>query len=619
MSSLGLILCTILAQAASTASPSPSPSPSVAPALTIGVSGSNVFIDQATTGPGITPPEGPGFAKGSPLSPMSPYDWFTSAPVTPGVAGVLQYQIAGSYTFDGMTLNATLGLAELTGSTTNALYWSEPLIPNLNVHAQSHLVPYAIVFPTHAGQDDASIFSPSLLSAELASSDKSWRVRGGYFDLLQTDRFVFAPPALTSVTPGLGPATATTLGPGMPSIDAWPSSPTTLPLLGGDAFVKHGSASFELTDALLPSLDGTNARLVMGSLVFDRGDYGRFSFQAANVWTTGAPIATTTFYGVNPQTYPGPQGRLFTSTLANQNQTIGGGRAFFHPLAKWDALVELGRAWYDAGLVAHPGTQHFGNYEHYALARHLGDDVATIEYHRFDPTYATVILPYGVPENIWSAAWSWPGVWLKSTYQMVDNTTIGANRAGFHFRYDHNNKVLEAHADYGDWRQLIPETFANATQNGFVDGYFLLQRNRFGTFGHDRHIGLYVAWHLPKDDLVFDSVEDYLARQADPGQAIDTVAMRTPALVGSWQHHFSKTLLAVGGYGRYEAVGAWATTPVDAIYGIGFAGVQFATGPKSALLVEGRHYGLVGLPSAVGGLPPTMTGSSLVVDQRFSL
>ena len=357
----------------------------------------------------------------------------------------------------------------------------------------------------------------------------------------------------------------------------------------------------------------------MGSLVFDRGDYGRFSFQLAHLWTVGDSIATTTYYGVNPQTYPGPQGRLFTSTLADQDQTIGGGRALFHPLAHWDALVELGRAWYDAGLVSHPGTQHFGNFEHYALSRHFGDDVATIEYHRFDPTYATIILPYGIPENVWSAAWSWPGVWLKSNYQLVDNSVIGANRAGFHFRYDRPNKYLEIHTDYGDWRQLIPETFANAAQNGFVDGYFLLQNNGFPTYGHDRHLGLYVAWHLPHDDIAFDGVEDYLNRDADPGQAIDTVAMRTPAIVASWQHHFSRTLLAVGGYGRYEAVGTWATTPVDAIYGLGFAGVEFATGPKTALLVEARHYGLVGLPSAIGGPPPTMKGTALVVDQRIGL
>jgi hypothetical protein len=612
---IAVILMAVQVAAGSPASPTPSPTPR----LTVSANGSNVFVDQATVGPGSTPPEGPGFTKGSPLSPMSPYDWFSSAPVTPGIAGVLQYAVTGTYAFPTMSVSATLGLAEVTGSVSNALYWSEPLLPSINVHAESRAIPYAIVFPTHAGQDDASVFRANLLGVELASKDYGWRLRGGFFDLLQSDRFVFAPPAITSVTPSLGPTTAATLGPGMASIDAWPSSPTTLPLLGADAFAKYGAASLELTDALLPSLAGTSVHLAMGSLVLDRGDAGRFSVQLAHVWSDGNPILTTTYFGVSPQTYQTPQGRLFSSVLANQVETIGGARAFFHPAARWDVTSELGRAWYDAGLVANPGTQRFGNYEHFALARHIGADLATLEYHRFDPTYGTMILPYGVPENVWSAAWSWPGVWLKSTYQLVDNTVIGANRAGFHFKYDHTDKRLEAHADYGDWRQLVPETFANAAQNGFVDGYFLLQNNLFPTYGHDRHLGLYAAWHFPNDDVVFDGVEDYLNRDADPGHAIDTVAMRTPAFVGSVAHHVSKSLLAVAGYGRYEAIGQWATTPVDAIYGVGFAGVQFATGAKTALLVEARRYGLVGLPSAVGGLPPTLKGTVLVVDQRVAL
>jgi hypothetical protein len=116
-----------------------------------------------------------------------------------------------------------------------------------------------------------------------------------------------------------------------------------------------------------------------------------------------------------------------------------------------------------------------------------------------------------------------------------------------------------------------------------------------------------------------DGVEDYLNRDADPGHAVDTVAIRAPELVASFAHHFSKSLVAVGGYGRYEAIGTWATTPVDAIYGIGFAGVQFATGPNTAILVEGRRYALVGVPSMTGGLPPTMRGTAFIVDQRIHL
>lgn len=616
-----MIIAVLLAtlQTAPAASPAPSPSPVATPRFTLSASGSNVFINQATNGPGTTPPEGLEFSHGSPISPMSPYDWFSSAPVTPGVAGIAQYEVTGTYHVADADLSATLGFGALTGSTTNALYWGEPLIPNLDVHNLSRAVPYSIVFPTQAGHDDASVASVSLLNASAAAADGSWKVQGGYFNLTQTDRFVFAQPPITSVVPSVGAQTAETLGPGMPSIDAWTASPSSLPLLGADGVWHQGNATLELTDALLPSLPNTNVRLTMGSFVLDRGDDGRFSLQIAHLWTTGDPIATTCFFGVDQKLYTGDLGRLYTSVLANQVQTIAGARAFVHPFKRWDALVELGRAWYDAGLVTYPGTSHFGNYEHFSLAHHFGDDVTTLEYHRFDPTYGTMILPYGIPENIWSTAWSWPGVWLKSNYQLVDNSVIGANRAGFHFKYDHNNKNVELHASYGDWRQLVPETFANASQVGFVDGFFLLQNNAYPTYGRDQQIGLYVAWHLPQDDIAFDGVEDYLNRSAAVTQPIDIVATRSPQLVVSWAHHFSKKLLAVGGYGRYATIGTWALTPVDAIYGLGFAGVQLATGPKTALLVEGRRYGLVGLPSAPNGLPPTMTGTGFIVDQRIGL
>jgi hypothetical protein len=614
-----MLFVVLLAALQVAASPAPSPSPAPTPRFALSVSGSNVFVDQATGGPGTTPPEGYEFAHGSPISPISPYDWFSSAPVTPGVAGIAQYEVTGTYHAGGVDLAATLGLGGLTGSTTNALYWGEPLIPNLNDHDLSRIIPYAILFPTHAGQDDASVANLSLVNASAAAADGSWKIQGGYFYLTQSDGFVFQPPPLTSVVPSLGSQTAETLGPGMPSIDTWSASPSSLPLLGADGVWHRGSATLELTDALLPSLAQTNVRLTMGSLVLDRGDYGSFSLQLAHLWTTGGPISTTCYFGSDQDIHYSALGRLYTSVLENQAQTIAGAHALVHPWKGWDALAELGRAWYDAGLVSYPGTSHYGNYEHFSLARHLGSDVATLEFHRFDPTYATMILPYGVPENVWSTAWAWPGVWLKSTYQLVDNTVIGANRAGFHFRYDHNNKNVEFHASYGDWRQLVPETIANASQVGFVDGFFLLQKDAFATYGRDQQLGLYLAWHLPKDDLAFDGVDDYLSRPADPGQPIDVVSTRSPQIVLSWAHHFSKKLLAVGGYGRYETVGTWALAPVDAIYGVGFAGVQFATGPKTALLIEGRRYALVGLPSMPYGMPPTMRGSALIVDQRVGI
>ncbi|HLY01554.1 MAG TPA: hypothetical protein VKR56_03570, partial [Candidatus Cybelea sp.] len=278
-----ILLATIQIAAGPCTSPSPSPVPT--PRFELKASGSNVFIDQATGGRGITPPEGPGFANGSPISPMSPYDWFSGAPVTPGVAGIAQYEVQGTYHASDVNFGATFGLGGLTGSTTNALYWGEPLIPNLDDHDLSRRVPYAILFPTHAGQDDASVASASLLGASVGAADSSWKVRGGYFDLVQSDRFVFAPPPLTSAVPSLGAQTAETLGPGMPTIKDWTAAPSSLPLLGADGYWSRRGLSLELTDALLPALPDTNVRLTMGSLVLDRGDFGRFSVQLAHIWT----------------------------------------------------------------------------------------------------------------------------------------------------------------------------------------------------------------------------------------------------------------------------------------------------------------------------------------------
>lgn len=100
-----ILVATIQIAAMPATSRSPSPAPT--PRFDLKASGSNVFIDQATGGRGITPPEGTEFANGSPISPMSPYDWFSSAPVTPGVAGIAQYEISGTYHATGLDFSAT--------------------------------------------------------------------------------------------------------------------------------------------------------------------------------------------------------------------------------------------------------------------------------------------------------------------------------------------------------------------------------------------------------------------------------------------------------------------------------------------------------------------------------
>lgn len=611
-----LVFALLVAQA----TPSTSPSPSPTPGFSLHAQGANVFVSQGATGPGLAPPEAAPFENGLPISPMSPYDWFTSAVQSPGNAGVLQYLIDANDRMRTVTLDAKVLLGGYAGDLNNLMYWSEPWQGPLDPHQGHSPIHYAINFPQSGGQGieggAAQFVTP--FAASLASNDGAWKISGGYINLTQTDRFVFAPPAVTNATPSIGVQTAETLGPGMPNVDAWSASPVSLPLLGADAVYSHGTSAVELTDALLPVLQGTGARLAMGSYVLDRGDYGRYSAQIANITTSGDPITTTTFFGADQTLYPGPQGRLSSSVLADQVQTVAGVRALVHPWRGDDALVELGEAWYHDGLAASPGTQAPGSYQHYAFTRHFDSNFdAGAEYYRFDPRYATVILPYGVPENVWSVAWSWPGQWLKSNYQSVDNSIIGINRAGYRVHADYTRGRLEAHADASVWRQIEPITPSSASQEGWVDGYFLLQLNPFATVGWQRQVGLYTAWHWKNDDLVFDTVWDRSYRPAiDP---VDFVSVNYPQVVGSIQHHWNKRMVATIGYGRYSANGAWSTTPVQGIYGEAFLGGEWDFTNGQQLLIQLRRYGLTGLPSVPGGPAPTLRGTALIVDQRIQL
>jgi len=133
------------------ASPTASPAPSRRRDFTLKANGSNVFVNQSTVGPGITPPEGPGSSKARRFRRCRPTIWFSGAPVTPGVAASRNMRSPGSIV-RGRETRGNARLAGLTGSTTNAAYWSEPLIPNLNIHALSRAVPFNIAFRRTPGR-----------------------------------------------------------------------------------------------------------------------------------------------------------------------------------------------------------------------------------------------------------------------------------------------------------------------------------------------------------------------------------------------------------------------------------------------------------------------------------
>jgi hypothetical protein len=311
--------------------------------------------------------------------------------------------------------------------------------------------------------------------------------------------------------------------------------------------------------------------------------------------------------------------RLLTSTLGAQTQTMLGASAAFHVLRGVDATINVGRAWYDARDVNSPGTQRPGDYEHLALSHIHKRVTITANLYRFGPRYATAILPYGIPENVWSVAWSWPGVWLKSTYQLVDNGIVGANREGYRLKYALDGGPLQIRATFARYRQIEPSTIQNVTQDGFVDGFFLPQQNQAGTIGSAQQYAAWVSWRQPFGNVTLDYVNDLQHRPFAPGYPEDYVNYVAPQAVLTLSRELSRRVLVALGYGRYAMRGIWATTPVDYGQNLAFAGAQFEESPHAALLVQARIHAFDGLPSIPNGPSPWFSGTLLVMEQRFRL
>ncbi|MFY9884822.1 MAG: hypothetical protein WAK15_08610, partial [Candidatus Cybelea sp.] len=257
-----------------TTSPAASPAPAASPralGLQFATTFATTFLNQNTSGPGQVGPEASSYLMGSPLAPTTPYDAFSSAPLTPGIAGIAD--ALTTITERTKTLDIALvgGLQYVDGSITNASYWGENLIPTLNPHMGSQALPYAITFPTAPGQDDGSNFRLSVLGGSVSTADGNFAMKFGYFDLTQTARFVFIAPLLTNINPAIAYAPAETLSSGLPGSDDWQPFSTQLALDGADLLAKKGIATFELTTGALPSLPGASSRITIGSLVFNHG------------------------------------------------------------------------------------------------------------------------------------------------------------------------------------------------------------------------------------------------------------------------------------------------------------------------------------------------------------
>jgi hypothetical protein len=605
-------------------SPTPNPSPSPSPralGLRFDTTASLTFIDHSTAGGGQVGPEAPGFIAGAPLAPNTPYDLFSSAPQVPGIAGIGQVISTATYRWRSYDAAATVGFGYVRGSATNASYWGENLLPPLNPHLGSQALPGAVAFPTHAGGDDTTALRLSLLGMSAGTADGSLIVRGGWFDLAQTDRFVFTQPALTSVNPQIAYAPAETLSNGVATAPFWQPNAAALPLRGVDAVLRRADLTLELTNAALPALPGDSARMTMGSLVYDRGEGTRYSAQVVHVTTAGTPFMTTIPSGSDAQFVPTPQGVLPMSLLSGQRQTVAGVRAAFHlvPSQHIDGLVEVGRAWYDASPAFRPGTERPGGFYHVGAVKTKGRVTAFLDLYRMEPRYATIILPYGMPENQWSVAFAWPGQWLKSNYQLIDNGVLGVNRQGYRLRYFVDKGPLEVHLEYTDLHQLEPETTLTSTQSGFVDGYYLPQSPDAATFGRQKRYGLWAAWHGKFGDLTLDVVDDTLFRPFAAAHPEDSVSYEVPQAVLTFSRRMSENVTVAAGIGRYAMKGAFAE-PIDFAQRVAFAGAQIRQTPKASMLVTFRRTSFRGLSTFPSNpRSPDFTSSALIVEQRLRL
>jgi hypothetical protein len=611
---------------AQTASPAASPSPSPTPrpgTFRFALDAHVTFVSQGTNGPGIAPPEAAGFANGDPLSPLTPYDVFSSAPLVPGNASESALYLRPTYFGHTFDLSLVLGAGYVRGSVTNAAHWGESLFAPLNPHLGAQTLPYRIVFPNHAGQDDGDAFVASVLAGSIASKDGALALRGGWFDLAQTAPFVFVQPAVTNAPPALGIATPETLGDGPPALDAWTAPAQVLPLHGIDLVAKRGLATLELTSAALPALPGTPARMLMGSLVIDHGEGTKYAAQYLHVGTGGDLVGTTVLYGANGRLAFSPQGPLPFSMIGGQRQRIYGLSGTFHAARALDALVELGHSTYDADGVARPGTGKAGNYVHLGATRTAGRAALTLDLYRNEAYYANALLPYGVPENVWSVAWSWPGQWLKSNYQLINDFPVNIDRQGYRVKFNlkRGNGPFELRAAYANFAEIDPITISNALQTGFIDGFFLPQADNAATLGRQHQYLLFAGWHPSFGDVTFDYAEDTMRRPAVPGHPQDTVSYDNPEAVLTFARRIGPRAQLSLGLARYGMRGSFgqAYTNVDFAERVVFAGIQLAQSPHATALVSLRRTAFGGIPSTLGGPAPNFTGTLFVFEQRYRL
>jgi len=594
------------------ASPSPKPSagPTKAPKkFSFTAAGFLSATDQQMVGPGTAPDVAPLFISGSPVSPSSPYDLWSGGPLTTGIGFVNALLISPTYTFSkDLIATATIGYGTINGSGNVAQYWGYQSIPPLNAQDGALDSRVGPAFPTHNGRDPETGALVSILSGSLHSADGTKNLRGGWFDLNQTEKYVFNPPPEPNTLPTTAVINPESIGDGPVASDYYSAPGASLPLHGGDFTYKHDTQTYELTVANLPTVPQTPVHLTLFSVDLDEGAGTRYGFAFAHADSGGAPIQTATLYGgvVEPTcttlgVVPSYLGGLASSCLGGQIQTSFGASASFPVGATADAVLQIAHSSYAATGTAFGGDAAGGGYYYGKIHQGFASFDLTGELVRFEPEYSPLQVPYGIaPENLFSLPSRYPSPFLKSTYQLADTSVTTPNRQGFRIGGTTEAvKKVDVRLLYGYFEQVAAYD-QNAYQPGFVDTYFTPQYLGAGTLGKEAHFGAYVGWH-PKFADVSLNLTDVVVKRLPSALVTDGVAMEYPSEVLTLSRQLNRRLFAAVGAGRTAEFGAYNTlgSPnVDLTENVIFVGLDYGKDDKQIYHLGYRLYSANGIPAS---------------------
>jgi hypothetical protein len=462
-----------------------------------------------------------------------------------------------------------------------------------------------------------------VLSAAVGRRDGTLVARGGWFDLAQSEPFVFNAPQQTNTPIAFTEPLPEGIGEGPQTLELFGAARTRLPLHGVDLLLRPAHAArVEVSDAELPQPPGMHARMVNASIEIDAGHRVSYAAQLARVVVGGEPVPATTLFGNTPAIVPSAQGPLPISFLNGQTMMIGGLRASFPVARSVDAELRVGFSCYGAdgtALSREHCTQ--GHYYNGRLRHAFGAIGVTLEAARFEATYAPAILPYGTSENIWSIAYSWPGTWLKGDYQFVDDSTLGPNRQGARVSASFTVRGVQTRLAYGEYRQILPYDTSNAYTPGFVEGFFLPQLTAAGaTLGKEQHAAAAFLAHPSFADVELDLTDVTLSRRGSAGHPAEAVAMNYPAGTLTFSRAFGPVVRGALGAGRYATDGAFVTAgPKNAELAerVLFAGLELKESEHSAVALQYRLYSVEGTPTEPRGTAPAYHGPQLMLEQRF--